>query len=141
MEQKRHKLSGFMKNREQTRLESKMDTCHSQTLFLSNLDKIALSLLPDGLQHPDEAHTSHILSGSRGYRRASSLLIRAVDREDSGTYRCSAHNERGSSATALRLDVCGECPRTSAPSRPLNYKPTAAGQCRRELSAVRSWRA
>ncbi|KAM7394169.1 hypothetical protein PAMP_020986 [Pampus punctatissimus] len=55
--------------------------------------------------HPDEAHTSHILSGSRGYKRTSSLLIRAVNQSDSGTYRCSAHNERGTSDTALQLDV------------------------------------
>ncbi|XP_062285688.1 KIT proto-oncogene, receptor tyrosine kinase b [Scomber scombrus] len=55
--------------------------------------------------HPDEAHTSHILPGSRGYLRATSLSIRAVNQSDSGTYRCSAHNERGTSATALQLDV------------------------------------
>ncbi|XP_037620631.1 KIT proto-oncogene, receptor tyrosine kinase b [Sebastes umbrosus] len=55
--------------------------------------------------HPGETHTSHILSGSRGYRRATSLLITAVNQSDSGTYRCHAHNERGASATALQLDV------------------------------------
>ncbi|KAM9856489.1 KIT proto-oncogene, receptor tyrosine kinase b [Aulostomus maculatus] len=55
--------------------------------------------------HPDESHTSHILSGSHGYQRATSLLIRAVNQSDSGTYRCSAHNERGTSATALQLNV------------------------------------
>ncbi|XP_049901281.1 KIT proto-oncogene, receptor tyrosine kinase b isoform X3 [Epinephelus moara] len=55
--------------------------------------------------HPDESHTSHILSGSRGYQRATSLLITAVNQSDSGTYRCHAHNERGTSATALQLDV------------------------------------
>ncbi|XP_056266019.1 KIT proto-oncogene, receptor tyrosine kinase b isoform X2 [Pseudoliparis swirei] len=55
--------------------------------------------------HPDESHTSHILSGSRGYQRATSLLIAAVNQSDSGTYRCHAHNERGTSATALQLDV------------------------------------
>ncbi|XP_077381119.1 KIT proto-oncogene, receptor tyrosine kinase b isoform X1 [Festucalex cinctus] len=56
--------------------------------------------------HPDEAHTSHILPGSRGYQRASRLSIGSVKRTDSGTYRCSAHNERGGSSTALHLDVC-----------------------------------
>ncbi|XP_034544950.1 KIT proto-oncogene, receptor tyrosine kinase b isoform X1 [Notolabrus celidotus] len=55
--------------------------------------------------HPDESQTSHILSGSRGYRRATSLLIKAVDQSDSGTYRCHAQNERGTSSTALQLDV------------------------------------
>ncbi|XP_061685229.1 KIT proto-oncogene, receptor tyrosine kinase b [Syngnathoides biaculeatus] len=55
--------------------------------------------------HPDEAHTSHILSGSRGYQRATRLSIGRVKQSDSGTYRCSAHNERGGSSTALRLDV------------------------------------
>ncbi|XP_068448220.1 KIT proto-oncogene, receptor tyrosine kinase b [Clinocottus analis] len=55
--------------------------------------------------HPDEAHTSHILPGSRGYQRATSLLIAAVNQSDSGTYRCRARNERGTSGTALQLDV------------------------------------
>ncbi|XP_029297663.1 KIT proto-oncogene, receptor tyrosine kinase b [Cottoperca gobio] len=55
--------------------------------------------------HPDESHTSYILSGSRGYQRATLLLITDVNQLDSGTYRCHAHNERGSSATALQLDV------------------------------------
>ncbi|XP_054634631.1 KIT proto-oncogene, receptor tyrosine kinase b isoform X2 [Dunckerocampus dactyliophorus] len=56
--------------------------------------------------HPDESHTSHILSGSHGYQRASRLVIPSVYRSDSGTYRCSAHNERGSSSTGLQLNVC-----------------------------------
>ncbi|XP_061535634.1 KIT proto-oncogene, receptor tyrosine kinase b isoform X2 [Phycodurus eques] len=56
--------------------------------------------------HPEEAHTSHILSGSRGYQRSSRLSIGRVKRADSGTYRCSARNERGGSSTALHLDVC-----------------------------------
>ncbi|KAM7008784.1 KIT proto-oncogene, receptor tyrosine kinase b isoform 1-T1 [Tautogolabrus adspersus] len=56
--------------------------------------------------HPNESNASHILSGSRGYQRATSLLIPAVNQSDSGTYRCHAHNERGSSSTALQLDVC-----------------------------------
>lgn len=67
-----------------------------------------LTFAPDAPQHPGETHTSHILSGSRGYRRATSLLITAVNQSDSGTYRCHADNERGASATALQLDVRGE---------------------------------
>ncbi|XP_031141671.1 KIT proto-oncogene, receptor tyrosine kinase b isoform X2 [Sander lucioperca] len=55
--------------------------------------------------HPDKSHTSHILSGARGYQRATSLLITAVNQSDSGTYRCHAQNERGTSATAVQLDV------------------------------------
>nr|XP_057925311.1 KIT proto-oncogene, receptor tyrosine kinase b isoform X2 [Doryrhamphus excisus] len=56
--------------------------------------------------HPDESHTSHILPGSHGYQRGSRLVITSVDQTDSGTYRCSAHNERGSSSTGLQLNVC-----------------------------------
>ncbi|XP_034045027.1 KIT proto-oncogene, receptor tyrosine kinase b isoform X2 [Thalassophryne amazonica] len=52
-----------------------------------------------------ESHTSHILSGSRGYKRATSLEITAVNQSDSGTYHCYAHNERGTSMAALQLDV------------------------------------
>uniref|UniRef100_A0A3B4YP85 Mast/stem cell growth factor receptor Kit n=1 Tax=Seriola lalandi dorsalis TaxID=1841481 RepID=A0A3B4YP85_SERLL len=48
---------------------------------------------------------SHILSGSRGYQRATSLLIAAVNQSDSGAYRCYAHNERGISSTTLQLDI------------------------------------
>nr|XP_040041970.1 KIT proto-oncogene, receptor tyrosine kinase b [Gasterosteus aculeatus aculeatus] len=55
--------------------------------------------------HPDESDTSHILSGSGGYQRVASLSIKAVNQSDSGTYRCRAHNERGSSATSVTLDV------------------------------------
>ncbi|XP_041840237.1 KIT proto-oncogene, receptor tyrosine kinase b [Melanotaenia boesemani] len=55
--------------------------------------------------YPDESQNSHILSGFRGYQRSTSLLITAVDQSDSGTYRCHAHNERGSSDAALQLDV------------------------------------
>uniref|UniRef100_A0AAQ4QQE4 receptor protein-tyrosine kinase n=1 Tax=Gasterosteus aculeatus aculeatus TaxID=481459 RepID=A0AAQ4QQE4_GASAC len=58
--------------------------------------------------HPDESDTSHILSGSGGYQRVASLSIKAVNQSDSGTYRCRAHNERGSSATSVTLDVRGE---------------------------------
>ncbi|XP_041641343.1 KIT proto-oncogene, receptor tyrosine kinase b [Cheilinus undulatus] len=54
---------------------------------------------------PVESHTSHILSGSRGYQRTTSLLIAAVNKSDSGTYRCHAHNERGTSFTSLKLDI------------------------------------
>uniref|UniRef100_UPI003AADF654 KIT proto-oncogene, receptor tyrosine kinase b isoform X1 n=1 Tax=Centroberyx gerrardi TaxID=166262 RepID=UPI003AADF654 len=55
--------------------------------------------------NPHEAHTSHILSGSRGYKRSTSLWITSINQSDSGVYRCHAHNERGASATALQLDV------------------------------------
>ncbi|CAL8287470.1 unnamed protein product [Arctogadus glacialis] len=54
---------------------------------------------------PVEAHTSHILSGSRGYKRSTSLWIAAVNQSDSGTFRCHAYNEKGSASTAVRLDV------------------------------------
>ncbi|KAM9362596.1 KIT proto-oncogene, receptor tyrosine kinase b [Symphorus nematophorus] len=55
--------------------------------------------------HPDEGHKSHILPGSRGYERSTSLLITAVNQSDSGYYRCFALNERGTSAGVLQLDV------------------------------------
>ncbi|XP_026214791.1 LOW QUALITY PROTEIN: KIT proto-oncogene, receptor tyrosine kinase b [Anabas testudineus] len=55
--------------------------------------------------HPDESQASHILSGSHGYQRATSLLITAVDQSDAGTYRCYAYNEKGANATAVQLDV------------------------------------
>ncbi|KAK2816955.1 hypothetical protein Q5P01_025146 [Channa striata] len=55
--------------------------------------------------HPDETPSSHILSGSRGYQRATSLLITAVSQSDSGTYRCRAHNEKGTSDSAVQLDI------------------------------------
>ncbi|CAJ1052216.1 KIT proto-oncogene%2C receptor tyrosine kinase b isoform X1 [Xyrichtys novacula] len=54
---------------------------------------------------PDESHTSHILSSSRGYQRTTSLLITAVSQLDSGSYRCHANNERGTSTVGLQLDV------------------------------------
>uniref|UniRef100_A0A3Q3IEV0 receptor protein-tyrosine kinase n=1 Tax=Monopterus albus TaxID=43700 RepID=A0A3Q3IEV0_MONAL len=54
---------------------------------------------------PYETQASHILPGSRGYQRATSLLITAVNKSDSGTYRCYALNERGASATVLQLDI------------------------------------
>lgn len=60
------------------------------------------------LQHPNESQTSHILFGSRGYRRATMLTILAVTQADSGSYRCSVTNERGSTVAPLHLDVRGE---------------------------------
>lgn len=63
----------------------------------------------DTLQHPEESQASHILSGSHGYQRATSLLIAAVNQSDSGTYSCYAYNEKGASDTAVRLDIRGEC--------------------------------
>uniref|UniRef100_A0A665T790 Mast/stem cell growth factor receptor Kit n=1 Tax=Echeneis naucrates TaxID=173247 RepID=A0A665T790_ECHNA len=59
------------------------------------------------VDHPNESQASHILPGSRGYRRATSLSIVAVDQSDAGTYRCFAQNERGTSATTLQLDIRG----------------------------------
>uniref|UniRef100_A0A672Z2T5 receptor protein-tyrosine kinase n=1 Tax=Sphaeramia orbicularis TaxID=375764 RepID=A0A672Z2T5_9TELE len=53
----------------------------------------------------DESHTSRILTGSHGYQRATSLLIRSVNQSHSGTYHCHARNERGASSRALHLDV------------------------------------
>lgn len=76
--------------------------------MLKQVSKIKTHLCSIVLQHPDESHNSHILPGSRGYQRATSLLIRAVNQSDSGSYRCFALNERGTSATALQLDVRGE---------------------------------
>lgn len=61
------------------------------------------------VQKPDESFTSHILSSSRGYQLSALLSIPAVSRSDSGSYRCFALNEKGGSATELRLDVRGEC--------------------------------
>ncbi|XP_033985372.1 KIT proto-oncogene, receptor tyrosine kinase b isoform X1 [Trematomus bernacchii] len=55
--------------------------------------------------HPMEFQSSHILSGFHGVERVTTLLITDVSKSDSGTYHCHAHNERGTSATALQLDV------------------------------------
>ncbi|XP_028274024.1 KIT proto-oncogene, receptor tyrosine kinase b isoform X2 [Parambassis ranga] len=58
--------------------------------------------------HPFETQTSHILPGSRGYQRATSLLIPAVNQSDSGVYRCYAYNEIGSTDAAVKLDICDQ---------------------------------
>ncbi|KAJ3614042.1 hypothetical protein NHX12_017619 [Muraenolepis orangiensis] len=55
--------------------------------------------------NPVEGHTSHILPGSRGYKRSTSLWISAVNQSDSGTFRCHAYNEKGYGSTAVKLDV------------------------------------
>ncbi|XP_056135637.1 KIT proto-oncogene, receptor tyrosine kinase b [Lampris incognitus] len=55
--------------------------------------------------NPVKTRSSNILSGSRGYKRSTSLWISAVNQSDSGVYRCYAQNERGTTATALQLDV------------------------------------
>ncbi|XP_062864554.1 KIT proto-oncogene, receptor tyrosine kinase b [Trichomycterus rosablanca] len=52
-----------------------------------------------------ESHTSHILPGSRGYKRTATLRINSVSTADSGTYRCRAQNERGVSTATLDLSV------------------------------------
>lgn len=57
------------------------------------------------LQRPDKSQNSHILSGSRGFKRSTSLLIAAVNTSDSGTYHCHAQNERGDSDVAMQLVV------------------------------------
>lgn len=80
-----------------------------KTVDLCDVTPVDLTFAPDAPQHPNKSHASHILSGSRGYQRAASLLIAAVNQSDSGSYRCHAHNERGTSATALQLDVRGGC--------------------------------
>uniref|UniRef100_A0A672FJV3 receptor protein-tyrosine kinase n=1 Tax=Salarias fasciatus TaxID=181472 RepID=A0A672FJV3_SALFA len=63
-------------------------------------------------QHPKETQNSHILAGSRGYHRSTSLTIAAVNQSDSGVYCCYAHNERGRSEAEVQLDVRGECYRS-----------------------------
>uniref|UniRef100_A0A8C6P2D1 receptor protein-tyrosine kinase n=1 Tax=Nothobranchius furzeri TaxID=105023 RepID=A0A8C6P2D1_NOTFU len=68
--------------------------------LLNYLDYIA-----NHFQHPNVSQTSHILPGSRGYKRSTSLLIATVKKSDSGTYRCHALNEKGSSDATLHLDV------------------------------------
>uniref|UniRef100_A0A665SWD7 Mast/stem cell growth factor receptor Kit n=1 Tax=Echeneis naucrates TaxID=173247 RepID=A0A665SWD7_ECHNA len=60
-----------------------------------------LKVMSTQYSHPNESQASHILPGSRGYRRATSLSIVAVDQSDAGTYRCFAQNERGTSATTV----------------------------------------
>lgn len=88
----------------------KHDTLKTVILcIVSPVDSALLTFAPDSLQYPDQSHTSHILSGSHCYQRVTSLLITSVNQSDSGTYRCYAHNERGTSATALHLAVHGEC--------------------------------
>ncbi|XP_022068587.2 KIT proto-oncogene, receptor tyrosine kinase b isoform X1 [Acanthochromis polyacanthus] len=54
---------------------------------------------------PRDSQASHILSGSHGYQRSTSLLIKAVKQSDSGPYHCTAYNDRGSSIEMLQLDV------------------------------------
>ncbi|XP_008315263.1 KIT proto-oncogene, receptor tyrosine kinase b [Cynoglossus semilaevis] len=91
---------------------------HKDTVILKKGEHFALSCTstnvnPDfslrwnfpSTAHPEESQASHILSGSQGYQRSTSLLIQSVNQLDSGTYQCFAHNERGSSETALQLDI------------------------------------
>lgn len=74
-----------------------------------HVDIVPVTLVTDILQHPDESQTSHILSGSHGYQRATSLLITTVNQSDAGTYRCHAYNEKGANTTEVWLDIRGEC--------------------------------
>ncbi|KAI4896207.1 hypothetical protein NFI96_030855 [Prochilodus magdalenae] len=48
---------------------------------------------------------SHILPGSRGYKRTAILWISAVKTTDSGVYICKAQNERGFSTATVHLNV------------------------------------
>ncbi|KAF7686778.1 KIT proto-oncogene, receptor tyrosine kinase b [Silurus meridionalis] len=52
-----------------------------------------------------ESHASHILPGSWGYKRSSTLWISSAVPSDSGKYRCQAQNEKGVSSSTIRLDV------------------------------------
>ncbi|WP_411024002.1 immunoglobulin domain-containing protein, partial [Salmonella sp. s58724] len=52
-----------------------------------------------------ESHASHILPGSWGYKRSSTLWISSAEPSDSGKYRCQAQNEKGVSSSTIRLDV------------------------------------
>ena len=77
--------------------------------FINKVNTVVYSVdLADYLQNIQETNTSYFLSGSRGYQRSSSLLINAVNKSDSGVYRCHGQNERGTTTTALQLDVRGE---------------------------------
>uniref|UniRef100_A0A8C6P254 receptor protein-tyrosine kinase n=1 Tax=Nothobranchius furzeri TaxID=105023 RepID=A0A8C6P254_NOTFU len=76
--------------------------CYVCTAQLSG-NKVTSSLYT--VDHPNVSQTSHILPGSRGYKRSTSLLIATVKKSDSGTYRCHALNEKGSSDATLHLDV------------------------------------
>ncbi|XP_026799071.3 KIT proto-oncogene, receptor tyrosine kinase b [Pangasianodon hypophthalmus] len=52
-----------------------------------------------------ESHASHILPGSWGYKRSSTLWISSAVTSDSGIYRCQAQNEKGVSSATVHLDV------------------------------------
>ncbi|XP_036438948.1 KIT proto-oncogene, receptor tyrosine kinase b [Colossoma macropomum] len=52
-----------------------------------------------------ESHNSHILPGSRGYKRTAILWISSVKTTDSGIYICKARNERGVSTATVNLNV------------------------------------
>lgn len=64
---------------------------------------------PDVLwfQNALESHASHILPGSWGYKRSSTLWIKSAVMSDSGIYGCQAQNEKGVSTATVRLDVYG----------------------------------
>ncbi|XP_076846877.1 KIT proto-oncogene, receptor tyrosine kinase b [Brachyhypopomus gauderio] len=66
---------------------------------------LSWSFPPRAVQRALESQASHILPGSRGYKRSATLWIRAVTMSDSGTFRCQAQNERGVSTATVHLDV------------------------------------
>ncbi|XP_065110676.1 KIT proto-oncogene, receptor tyrosine kinase b [Paramisgurnus dabryanus] len=52
-----------------------------------------------------QIHNSHILIGSRGYKRSITVWIQSVKMSDSGVYRCLAQNEKGVSTATVNLEV------------------------------------
>ncbi|GAA6091919.1 KIT proto-oncogene, receptor tyrosine kinase b isoform X2 [Tachysurus ichikawai] len=52
-----------------------------------------------------ETRASHILPGSWGYKRSSTLWIKSAVISDSGIYSCQAQNEKGVSTATVHLDV------------------------------------
>ncbi|XP_030643569.1 KIT proto-oncogene, receptor tyrosine kinase b [Chanos chanos] len=52
-----------------------------------------------------ESHSSHILSGSHGYQRSTTLWISSVKATDSGKYHCEAKNAKGTSVATVQLEV------------------------------------
>ncbi|XP_030627009.1 mast/stem cell growth factor receptor kita [Chanos chanos] len=63
-------------------------------------------IAPQGVQ-PLVERTSHILTEPISHVRTATLTIPAVTTGDSGSYRCEAQNERGTSVKSVLLDVYG----------------------------------